>query len=60
MLQCRYRSSTGETMRQRQKKRKGAVNGARSFLAPLTAPLLSISTDDRTADGFRCYKNQLL
>jgi|GEM_PF-6443202 hypothetical protein len=23
-------------------------------------PSLYISTDDRTADGFRCYKNQLL
>lgn len=48
MLQCRYRSSTGETMRQRQKKRKGAVNGARSFLAPLTASLLSIYIYRRT------------
>ena len=61
MLQYRYRSSTGETMRQRQKKRKGAVNGASSFLAPTHGtPSLYISTDDRTADGFRCYKNQLL
>ena len=24
------------------------------------ALLLYISTDDQTADGFRCYKNQLL